>query len=328
MFDNYVLKKAPSIMLTFLLFAISFFTFPIYNKGPAVITVPDDISTINGAVTLVSSGGTVRIKRGTYTESVYINKSITLLGEDNPTIIGPLNVANAQNVSVKSITFIIDPPGTEPAITVTDTSNMALENLNIKWSGILLTNASNLHVRSCLFTENPGPAISIRGKASKNITIEWCNFNQIYSALSVRQASQITFKFNIVNATEAAIKLFSECRNATIYLNNLLNGLAEDDGLNNKWYNETLKLGNYWGKKDDEKDANGDGIIDEPKIINGAAHSMDEYPLAKPFQEYLKSQNQQTGAMAIIIFAIVGVVAATAATILFYRKRRGKVEQK
>jgi hypothetical protein len=326
MFDNYVLKKAPSIMLTLFLFAISFFTFPIYNEGPAVITVPDDISTINGAVTLVSSGGTVRIKRGTYTENVYINKSITLLGEDNPTIIAPLTVANAQNITVKGITFLIDPPGTEPAITAINTSNMALENLNIEWSGILLTNASNLHIRSCLFTENPGPAISIRGKASKTITIEWCNFSQTYSALSVRQASEITFKFNIVNATEAAIKLFNECQNATIYLNNLLNGLAEDDGVNNKWYNETLKLGNYWGSQNIERDNNGDGIIDEPKTINGAAYSMDMYPLAKPLEEYLKSQNQPTNTTAIII--IFTVVAAIVVLTLFYKKRRWKVEQK
>ena len=321
MFDKHILKKLPSIMLTFLLLSTSFFAIPTYSEGP-VITVPDDVSTINGAVARVSISGTVKIKRGTYAENVYINKSITLLGEGNPTIIAPLTVANTQNVTVKGITFIIDPPGTEPAITVTNTSNIALENLNIKSSGILLTNTMNLHIRNCNFTENPGPAISIRGKASKNITIEWCNFSQTYSALSARQASQITFKFNTVNSTDAAIKLFNECQNATIYLNNLLNGLAWDDGVNNKWYNETLKLGNYWGKQDIAKDRDGDGIIDEPKTINGTAYSMDKYPLAKPFQEYLKSKNQQTSTMTIIIIAIVAVAAATTAITLFYRKRR------
>lgn len=318
-----------------LLLSLTFFllTAPItpasftYGGEYSTIIVPEDTPSINTAVAMAPMGGVVKIKRGTYTENVYINRSVTLLGENNPKILEPLTVAHTHNVTIKGISFIIDPPGTEPAITATNTSKLTLENLNVKWTGILLINSTVISVKNCNFTENPGPSISIRGKTSKNITVEGCHFNQTYTALSAQQATQTIFRYNTVNTTGPSIKLQSGCQNATICLNNFLKGEAEDYGVNNKWYNETLKLGNYWADISPSKDKNGDGIIDEPKIIGGTANSEDKYPLTKPFTEYLKSQNQPTNITTYIIAATALIITLTAATIL-YMKRRRKIEQK
>lgn len=297
-------------------------------SGEIFITVPDDVPSINMAIPKVREGGTVKIKRGNYAETVYINKSVTLLGENNPTIRMPLTITHTQNVTINGISFVIEPAGTEPAIIALNASRLTLENLKINATFIFLIDSADISIKNCQFAGNPGPSIHIQGKKSNNITIEWCKFNQTYMALVVRQATNINFRYNTVNATEFSIKLLSECKSATISLNNFLKGEAEDYGIYNKWYNETSKLGNHWADLDPSKDKNEDGIIDEPKTIGGTAGSRDEYPLAKPFTEYLKSQNQQANITTYITAAIALIATLTAAATILYMKRRQKIEQK
>ncbi len=54
---------------------------------PAVLTVPDDFSTIQEAVNNAIDGDTIFVKAGTYYEHVIVNKSISLQGEDVSTTI-------------------------------------------------------------------------------------------------------------------------------------------------------------------------------------------------------------------------------------------------
>lgn len=295
----------------------------------AVITVPDDVQSINKAILMAPDGGIVKIKGGTYEEAVYVNKSITLLGENSPILFMPLTVADAKNVTLKGIRFILNPPGTEPAIIAANASNLTLENLIIEASGILLVNSTDTLVKNCNFVGNPGPSISIRGVASRNVVIEWCCFNQTYTALMVRQATDVTFRYNTADTTGSPVKLQSGCQDATIYLNNFLKGEAEDYGANNKWYNQTLKLGNLWGNPNPEKDKNKDGIIDEPKTIGGTAGSRDEYPLAKPFTEYLNGKKPeniwQENTAIIVIAAAITLLATIILTVRRHMlKRRGE----
>lgn len=60
------------------------------NQGPpqpsADLVVPDDHSTIQGAVDAAQSGDVVMVKKGQYQEQVVINKDLTLRGQNRPTI--------------------------------------------------------------------------------------------------------------------------------------------------------------------------------------------------------------------------------------------------
>jgi len=58
------------------------------EASPVTIYVPDDYSTIQAAVDACSSGDTIIVRHGTYTENVVVDKSITLSGEGTPTIDG------------------------------------------------------------------------------------------------------------------------------------------------------------------------------------------------------------------------------------------------
>jgi len=63
------------------------------------IVVPEDYSTINEAVNHASSGDTVLVNSGVYHENVWIDKSLSVLGEDseNTLVIGE-GGANSGNV--------------------------------------------------------------------------------------------------------------------------------------------------------------------------------------------------------------------------------------
>ena len=57
-------------------------------KGsPRIITVPDDYPTIQGAINAANEGDTIFVRSGVYFENVYINKSLSLIGEDRNTTI-------------------------------------------------------------------------------------------------------------------------------------------------------------------------------------------------------------------------------------------------
>src|SRR4030065_1588737 len=55
--------------------------------GASTIIVPDDYSTIQGAINGASDGDTVFVRAGTYHEHVIANKTISLVGEDVSTTI-------------------------------------------------------------------------------------------------------------------------------------------------------------------------------------------------------------------------------------------------
>jgi len=80
------MKKASIMVLIMLLsFLVFILNFGIMKAETKTIVVPDDYSTIQEAIDAAHEGDTVFVKRGTYNESVFINQSISLVGEDPAT---------------------------------------------------------------------------------------------------------------------------------------------------------------------------------------------------------------------------------------------------
>ncbi|MEM2326161.1 MAG: right-handed parallel beta-helix repeat-containing protein, partial [Candidatus Bathyarchaeia archaeon] len=254
-----------------------------------------------------------------------------LMGEEGARILASIKVLNACNISISGINIEIYPAGTEIGIALLNVSGFRLENLNIIGTGILIVNSTGIEIRNCTFTGNPGPAIQVRGSLSRDILVESCIFNSTYMALSAQGGRNIIFRYNTVYAKHLSIKLYSAVSNTTIYLNNIMSGDAEDYGANNRWYNETLRLGNHWASISPEKDANRDGIIDEPKTIGGTANSRDQYPLTKPFTEYLGKKNtvgeKADNTITLTIIAAI-IIAASAAILIAVRKSLLKRERR
>jgi len=83
--------KRPAFSLTLVTALLLSATVGIYSVKPVnarTITVPNDYPTIQSAIDAANNGDTVFVKSGYYPETLVINKSISLIGEDrNSTII-------------------------------------------------------------------------------------------------------------------------------------------------------------------------------------------------------------------------------------------------
>jgi parallel beta-helix repeat protein len=80
-------RRASCLLMLFLL-AASLAAMPLPAKAEhTTITVPDDYPTIQQAIDAANPGDTVYVKAGNYTGTVEVNKSISLIGEDNKAVI-------------------------------------------------------------------------------------------------------------------------------------------------------------------------------------------------------------------------------------------------
>ncbi|MEM1532757.1 MAG: NosD domain-containing protein [Desulfurococcaceae archaeon] len=295
------------------------------SEGKSEVVVPEDASSINQAVSIVPSGGVVIVKSGVYTEYIYLNKSIELIGEGMPRVLESITIDGVSNVAVRGLSIEIYPPGTDIGISVLNSSNVVLEDLVFKGSGILIADSVNISIRNCSFVGNPGSAVRITGKGSRDIVIERSVFNNTYIALSVHQGVNITFRYNAVYANRLAVKLYSDCRSSQIYMNNFFRGRAEDNGLNNKWYSPELKLGNLWGELYALVDSDGDGVSDEPVEIDGVAGSIDPYPLINEFSKYFNTVSQGSNDRYTAVIAVLLLTVISIATLTYsYRRRHVK----
>lgn len=319
------MRRALIVILSLLLLALTTLV-STRSDGRTEVVVPEDASSINQAVSIAPSGGVVRVKSGVYSEYVYLNKSIELIGEGMPRILEPVTVENVSNVVVRSLSIEIYPYGTEVGISIVNASNVVLENLVLKGSGILIADSVNVLVRNCSFIDSPGPAIRITGRGSMYIVVEGSSFNNTYIALSVHQGVNVTFRYNVVYANRLSVKLYSDCKNSLIYMNNFIRGGAEDNGLNNKWYSPELKLGNFWGEPYALIDSNGDGVSDEPVEIAGVAGSIDPYPLVNEFSKYLNSVSQGSRDRYTTATALLLLAVATVAVLAYYSYRRRRMK--
>jgi nitrous oxidase accessory protein NosD len=86
-YRNLHLRKRTALLLVLVLVVSSVFSFLPVDAGARTITVPDDFSTISAAIDYAAEGDTVYIKSGRYeiNETLTINKSISIIGEDAST---------------------------------------------------------------------------------------------------------------------------------------------------------------------------------------------------------------------------------------------------
>lgn len=105
-------KKVIVVLVLFTLLVSMLLTIQPTYASHRTITVPDNYSTINGALQNASDGDTVFVRKGTYTERFVIDKALSLKGEDkDATIIngnnsGTVVLIRHDNVEVSGFTII------------------------------------------------------------------------------------------------------------------------------------------------------------------------------------------------------------------------------
>ena len=223
---------------------------------------------IQSAIDNASSGDTIFVYHGTYNETVVINKSITLLGEN----------------SEKPVIFYERGLGDAANIVLIDANNCTFNGFKITAShgvseiiGITIYSSNNTISNNSIANTTKGIEI---GPGYENNTIIWNNISYNSYAIRVQDATKNKIFLNMIAFNERGILFCCGSIGNMVYLNtfkenSMWNGY---DLFHNQWDNGSV--GNYW---DDYigSDNDGDGIGDTPYNITGD-RNQDNYPLMTP----------------------------------------------
>ncbi len=164
--------------LTLILASVIFVTFsmiPVEAK-PDIIYVPSNYSTIQAAINAASPGDIINVSSGTYSGSIIVNKSLTLIGQDPSTTVirgtteetYVILCLNVDNVKISSFTIT----GSIKGINLTNSNHNIISGNNITGNsqyGIFLRNSSDNYVNGNTVLYNGQRGIYLRESSNRNI---------------------------------------------------------------------------------------------------------------------------------------------------------------
>lgn len=339
-------KKAVSvIMLSMLLISMLILAFNIQlvKTEPATIIVPDDYPTIQEAINAANSGDTILVSAGTYHEYVYVNKSLSIIGEgaDTTTVwSGDVFEVHADNVTISGFTIDCDYVGSSVALYDSYGCNISHNIMHDGFNTIFLYRSSNNFIAYNdvfpawngwgIYLYYPSDNNIIRGnkvvgaREGIGIFVVGCDNNKVeynkvrgnYNGIAIDHGKNNVINGNTVENNRDGIALGGGFGNR-VYHNNLINNPYEvmDTG-KNTWDNGYPSGGNYWSDYNGTDISSGpkqnrpgsDGLGDMPYIID--EDSQGNYPLMKPHDQILHDVailNVEPSVTEVYIGAIVNI---------------------
>jgi len=239
------------------------------TANPTAIHVPDAYDTIQKAVDAANPYDTIIVRTGIYGENIFINKTLTLIGEDrNTTIIDGSRIGNvirimASNVAIINFTIRNSGDGHE----------------NPDDSGIFLFRAVHTTIRNNILRNNN---IGVHLRQGSNNTLLIDNIILNNGASGIRLADNNNFNYIIGNTLQnntIGVEIHTSSFNTLYHNNFILNKKFQVlplAGVSNKW--DDGVEGNFWSDYDGF-DNNGDWIGDTYLPWWG----VDDYPLIMPW---------------------------------------------
>jgi len=292
------------------------------NIGDSSITIKGKngfYSTIMDAINDSSEGDTIQVGNGFYNETITIDKTISLIGENRVNTIisgnktGDVIFVTADYVNISG--FTIKNSGDEYSFGVdsgieiksdynTISDNNIISNGN---HGLYFTSGSKYNkIFNNIFKENRY-GIYFNNAYENNIYSNNFSLNTDYGMYFGTQSNNNIISDNVFYENQYGIRIKSSDKNSLtqnsfinckrglyfccgassniVYLNNFKNNSEWNarDGVINQW--DFRNLGNYWDDYNGT-DNNGDKIGDNPHIIP-TADNQDNYPLMEPYEKYI-----------------------------------------
>jgi parallel beta-helix repeat protein len=299
-----------AILMSFLICAILPIA-DVYRVNAATITVPDNYLNIQEAINHASPGDTIFVKAGTYNESVVVNKTLSLVGENMATTIlngtssVPMMIVEANNVNVSGFAFrgwsspnivVNSTTGVNIAensiifnavgIDVENSSSATMENNVINGSGldnigILLVDTSECRIINNTITN--AVYWGIRFWYSDNNTVNFNLIEENDEGIDFYGSSQNTVSENTISKSHGAGIYFESGSDNRVFENNFINNWTPVQFFGstaNVWDNGSR--GNYWSDyllKYPSASQIGD-IWNESYLID--PKNIDHYPLVDP----------------------------------------------
>jgi parallel beta-helix repeat protein len=273
----------------------------VYAFG-TVLRVPEGYKTIQAAINAAAPGATIWVDPGVYSESLVINKTITLIGKPGSE---PIFNGGGSGIAIRIVSS--GSGSTIAGITITS------------WDqGVLVDGASGCKIYDNIMSLMNTNAIAFQGTSAVSNQVYSNIFQQDAVGVDVTSSSQSnTISQNIFKLSSVGLKLETNgnivCENMIsnnqlgmslvnsdnnkIYHNDFVDNtyaiqISFTTSTGNKWDSGYPQGGNYWNnyngadvKKGPNRDIPGsDGIGDTPYEI--AVNNTDNYPLVKPFNEH------------------------------------------
>ncbi len=270
--------------------------------SPGVIYVPPE-GTIQGAINNASSGDTIIVPNGTYSESLNINKSLSIIGENSATTIidgdGAENVISisSNDVTIENLTITKTTSGLSGVgVYVSRSTGVVINDVQITntSTGLTLDLTTNCAFSDDVIANNTN-AVYIYGSNSNVFSNNAFLDNSVGVDFSGSLKNQ--FYGNTFSDNAPDVFLSSDSYGNVFYHNNFLdeNPIQVNAPSTNAWSGNGE--GNYWASYNFSGPST-NGIGDEPYSID--ENNQDNYPLMGIFSSYDITYNNEEFQVTII----------------------------
>jgi parallel beta-helix repeat protein len=257
------------------------------ETGSTVIYVPNDFTQIQDAINNAVAGDTIFVHNGTYDQDIYLNKSVSLVGQSRETtvIIPSLQQANIQiaanDVSVINLTVSNNVAASYGyGILVSSSHNVTISNDTIQnyLDGVIVSASFGVNISDCSIDNNAAAGVKFDTSHDNDFSENTVSGNLVGLEF-VSSSNDNTITGNTFGNDGLCVSL-SRSRDNLFWHNNFINGLNVISDSSNIWDKEGE--GNYWSGNTGV-DLNGDGISDTPYPIDA---EVDLYPLMGMFNGF------------------------------------------
>jgi len=278
---------------------------PLVKAEARTITISADgtamFHKIQDGINNASAGDTVFVYAGTYNESVEVNKSISLVGEDRDlTIIdgGSSSFAaqlTANQVNVRNFTMrkSILTPSDYGLLVVSSHCTITHNKITGAYEGVAIYLSRNNTISDNIITSNSNDGVLLSFSYNNVLSDNIITYN--YVGMSLSLSSNNVFSGNTISNNYQGLSIISHSSYNTFYHNNFYDGVDIANDSLNVW--DLNGEGNFW-RNYTGSDLNEDGIGDVYYMINPS--NRDYYPLSGAYSSFSVSIGHETYRVAII----------------------------
>ncbi|UCE37125.1 MAG: right-handed parallel beta-helix repeat-containing protein [Thermoplasmata archaeon] len=230
-------KKVLSLGACFLLIGSTLFTLMLILNFSSVVSGETvryvgggsvgNYSTIQEGIEAAEDGDTVYVFSKTYYENIFIDKRITLKGEDRDTTIidgsaggNVVRIDSTGSVVIKSLTLT----NADKGVHVSGSGYFEIEDVNItqcKFEGIFALSSEYVQIKDCKFL-GPNSGVGIYADNSNHMEISGCTIERYLDGINCYESSDLWVADNTILSNSNGININNES-NAKIEGNYLMN---------------------------------------------------------------------------------------------------------